>query len=72
MQASLIQFLPTPLLTPDQGELLRSDNVVSSDAVTQRRTLAGLVIVPKTNKTNKPKKHRRNHKTGQFRTQPTQ
>ena len=32
LQASLLQWLPKPLLTPDQVALLRSDNVVSEQA----------------------------------------
>ncbi len=31
--ATLTQFLPTPPLTPDQVELLKQDNVISSDAL---------------------------------------
>jgi hypothetical protein len=40
------QFLPEPPLTPDQVELLTRDNVVSSAAVQEGRTLAGLGIEP--------------------------
>src|SRR5216684_8145308 len=32
LQASLLQLMPKPLLTPDQVELLRSDNIVSGQA----------------------------------------
>ena len=32
LQATFLQFLPTPLLTPDQVESLRSDNIVSEAA----------------------------------------
>src|SRR5712692_8649399 len=32
LQASLLQLMPKPLLTPDQVELLRNDNVVSEQA----------------------------------------
>src|SRR5574340_241902 len=46
LQASLMQFMPKPLLTPDQVELLRTDNVVSEEAIAQRRTLQGLGIAP--------------------------
>src|SRR5213079_1476666 len=46
LQAFFLQFLPTPLLTPDQVELLRSDNVVSDQAKQERRTLDGLGIPP--------------------------
>jgi NADH dehydrogenase len=41
-QARLMSVLPSPPLTPDQVELLRSDNVVSSGAL----TLAALDITP--------------------------
>ena len=46
LQAALLQFLPKPPLTPDQVELLKSDNVVSAAAHEQNRTLEGLGIVP--------------------------
>jgi len=72
MQASLMQFMPTPLLTPDQVELLRTDNVVSADAVSQRRTLQGLGIAPESIEAIVPSYLWRFRKTGQFRTQPTQ
>ena len=42
LQAAFLQFLPSPLLTPDQVRLLRADNVVSSGAL----TLAELGIAP--------------------------
>lgn len=41
-QASVLQYLPTPLLTPGQVELLKKDNVVTEGA----RTLADLDIQP--------------------------
>jgi NADH dehydrogenase len=34
MEAFFLQFLPKPLLTPDQVTLLKSDNVVSEGALT--------------------------------------
>ena len=46
LQAAFLQFLPKPPLTPDQVELLKSDNVVSAAAHEQNRTLEGLGIVP--------------------------
>jgi NADH dehydrogenase len=64
--------MPTPLLTPDQVELLRSDNVVSEEAIAQRRTLQGLGIEPETIEAVVPYYLWRFRKTGQFRTQPTQ
>jgi len=47
MQAAVLQFAPGPLkLTPDQVELLRSDNVVSETAIADGLTLQGLGIAP--------------------------
>lgn len=71
MQASVLQFMPTPLLTPDQVELLRTDNVVSEKAIAERRTLAGLGIEPEPIEAIVPSYLWRFRKTGQFRTQPT-
>jgi NADH dehydrogenase len=71
LKASLIQFMPTPLLTPDQVELLRTDNVVSAQAAAEGRTLAGLGIAPETIEAVVPSYLWRFRKTGQFRTQPT-
>jgi len=46
-QAAFLQFAPGPLkLTPDQVELLRSDNVVSQAAKDAALTLEGLTITP--------------------------
>jgi uncharacterized protein YbjT (DUF2867 family) len=44
IQGMLMGLLPKPLLTADQVELLRADNVVSEEAVRDRRTLDGLGI----------------------------
>ena len=44
LQAQFLQFLPKPPLTPDQVELLKSDNVVSDAATREGRTLQGLGI----------------------------
>jgi uncharacterized protein YbjT (DUF2867 family) len=44
LQASVLQFLPIPPVTPDQVELLGRDNVVSSAAEREGRTLATLGI----------------------------
>jgi hypothetical protein len=43
LQASILQFLPIPL-TSDQVEVLGRDNVVSSAAEREGRTLAALGI----------------------------
>ncbi|SDU47770.1 complex I NDUFA9 subunit family protein [Stappia sp. ES.058] len=48
IQASVLQLLPNPLLTVDQVELLKSDNVVSDDAIAEGRTLDGLGIEART------------------------
>ena len=45
-QAKFLQMLPKPLLTVDQVELLKMDNVVSDEAVAEGRTFAGLGIAP--------------------------
>ncbi|MGQ4274704.1 complex I NDUFA9 subunit family protein [Terrihabitans sp. B22-R8] len=45
-QASVLQLLPKPLLTVDQVEALRADNVVSEAAMAEGRTLEGLGIRP--------------------------
>ena len=46
LQAAFLQFLPKPPITPDQVELLKTDNVVSDEAKRDGRTLEGLGIVP--------------------------
>ncbi len=46
LQAGFLQFLPNPPLTPDQVELLRSDNIVSDEAKRRGHTLEGLHIDP--------------------------
>jgi NADH dehydrogenase len=46
LQASVLQFLPTPPLTPGQVELLKRDNVVSAAADREGRTLDALGIEP--------------------------
>lgn len=67
MQASLLQFLPKPPLTPDQVELLRADNVVSEAAQHEGRTLLGLGIEPQPVEAIVPAYLWRFRKTGQFR-----
>ncbi len=42
VKAMFLQFLPSPLLTPDQVKLLRTDNVVGAGAL----TLTDLLILP--------------------------
>ncbi|MBS3649743.1 complex I NDUFA9 subunit family protein [Pseudaminobacter sp. 19-2017] len=48
LQAAVLGLLPKPLLTKDQVTLLRSDNVVSAEAESERRTFAALDIRPET------------------------
>jgi NADH dehydrogenase len=48
VQASVLQLLPNPMLTVDQVELLKSDNVVSEAAIADGRTLDGLGIEGRT------------------------
>jgi len=67
LPAFFLQFLPTPLLTPDQVELLRHDNVVSEEAKLARRTLDGLGITPTTMEAVVPSYLHRFRKAGQFR-----
>jgi NADH dehydrogenase len=67
MQAMLLQYLPKPLLTPDQVELLRVDNVVSQSARAESRTLQGLGIEPEPIEAIVPSYLWRFRKTGQFR-----
>ena len=45
-QASLLQLMPKPLMTPDQVELLRRDAVVSEEAKREGRTPEALGIDP--------------------------
>lgn len=46
LQASVMEFLPKPLLTVDQVRLLERDNIVSEQAIADGRTLQGLGIEP--------------------------
>jgi len=66
LQASFLQFMPKPLLTPDQVELLRSDLVVSELANREGRTIAALGIEPVAMATAVPSYLWRFRKTGQF------
>jgi NADH dehydrogenase len=67
LQASVLQFMPTPLLTPDQVEMLRADNVVSQEALSEGRTLQGMGIEPELIEAIVPSYLWRFRKTGQFR-----
>jgi NADH dehydrogenase len=67
MKAAFLQFMPKPMLTPDQVELLRADNVVSEAARSEGRTLQGLGIEPEPIEVIVPSYLWRFRKTGQFR-----
>jgi NADH dehydrogenase len=66
LQATFLQFLPKPPITPDQVELLKTDNVVSDDAKRDGRTLEGLGIRPESMDAIVPTYLWRFRKTGQF------
>ena len=66
LQAALLQFLPTPPITPDQVELLKRDNVVSDAAQRDGRTLEGIGITPESIDVIVPTYLWRFRKTGQF------
>ena len=67
LQAKFLQFMPKPLLTPDQVELLRVDNVVSEAATAEGRTLAAFGIEPAAMEAIVPSYLWRFRKAGQFR-----
>ena len=67
MLAGVMSFLPfPPLLTADQVELLSVDNVVSDAAIKEKRTFAGMGIVPTSMDTVLPTYLWRFRKHGQF------
>jgi NADH dehydrogenase len=65
--AMVLQFAPGAPLTPDQVEMLRTDNVVSGDAKREGRTLEGLGITPDSIAAIVPTYLWRFRRTGQFR-----
>ena len=65
-QSYFLQLLPKPLLTPDQVELLKRDNVVSEQAKRERHTLEELGIDPVAIEAIVPSYLWRFRKTGQF------
>ena len=67
LQAMLLQLMPKPLLTPDQVELLRADNIVSAAAQSEGRTLKAFGIEPAAMEAVVPSYLWRFHKAGQFR-----
>lgn len=68
LQASILQFMPKPLLTPDQVELLKVDNIVSEAAMSEGRTLEGLGLAPTAIEAVVPGYLWRFRKSGQFNT----
>jgi uncharacterized protein YbjT (DUF2867 family) len=66
LQAMFLQFLPKPPITPDQVELLKSDNVVSESAKGDGRTLEAIGITPESIEAIVPTYLWRFRKTGQF------
>jgi NADH dehydrogenase len=67
-QAMFLQLLPTPLLTQDQVEQLKVDNVVSAAADAEGRSLRALGIEPTAMATIVPSYLWRFRKAGQFKT----
>jgi NADH dehydrogenase len=67
LQAWFLQYMPTPLLTPDQVELLRHDNVVTQAAGAEGRSIEALGIEPAAIDAIVPGYLWRFRKTGQFR-----
>jgi uncharacterized protein YbjT (DUF2867 family) len=65
-QAAFAQFLPKPPITPDQVELLKSDNVVSAEARSEGRVLEALGMIPETIAAIVPSYLWRFRKAGQF------
>ena len=71
IKAMFLQFAPPPLtLTPDQVEMLRTDNVVSDAAIAEGRTLKAFGIEPEPIEAIVPSYLWRFRKTGQFRPKP--
>ena len=66
LQAAILGLLPKPLLTLDQVELLKTDNVVSGEARRDGRTLEGLGITPQGIEGIVPGYLYRYRKAGQF------
>lgn len=66
IQAAIMGVLPKPMLTLDQVELLRHDNVVSEEARREGRTLIGLGVTPQGIEGIVPGYLYRYRKAGQF------
>lgn len=67
LMAFFLQYMPKPMLTPDQVKLLQSDNVVSEEAMKDGRTLEGIGIDPTSMAVVVPSYLWRFRRTGQFR-----
>jgi len=65
-EAFFLQLLPNPLLTVDQVELLKYDNVVSDQAEAEGRTLKGVGLEPASYEAIVPSYLYRFRRTGQF------
>jgi uncharacterized protein YbjT (DUF2867 family) len=65
---TVMGLLPSPVLTADQVDLLKSDNVVSDAAIAEGRTLEGLGIKPEPVEAIVPEYLYRYRKAGQFST----
>ncbi len=70
LQGRILGLLPNPLLTADQVEMLKHDNVVSGEARQEGRTLEGLGIKPQTTEAILPAYLWQYRVAGQF-TKPT-
>jgi uncharacterized protein YbjT (DUF2867 family) len=66
LQGAVLGMLPKPLLTRDQVTLLRTDNVVSEEAMHAHRTFAGLGIHPQSTAAILPSYLWRYRPAGQF------
>jgi NADH dehydrogenase len=66
LMGSVLGLLPKPLITTDQVEMLKTDNVVSEAARRENRTLEGLGIAPKGIEAVVPSYLYRYRKAGQF------
>lgn len=67
IKAMFLQFAPAPFtLTPGQVDLLRTDNIVSEQAIAEKRTLPGIGVTPEPIEAIVPSYLWRFRKTGQF------
>ena len=66
VQAAIMGLMPKPLLTLDQVEMLRHDNVVSEEARREQRTLEGFGVTPQGIEGIVPGYLYRYRKAGQF------